>query len=306
MKTSMKLIATLAAASILAGCQTMPRGSFANSKNIMNPITTYKPFSAGQVQTHGVNADYSHAVVADPTGTAASPNVERYELREGDCAGPDCTGVGGRSNHYRERTERGYQPTGLASNIGSEVWYGWDVFFDEKTAKNMTGKFTTALGQIKAGWINKSNVMVNGGCGAPLVMTNYSNSGVRLELHASDVGARITRYQPMSKPKPKDLANKWHRWELQIKWSRGNDGIFNAWFNGEQIANYKGPTYQLCSFEPMMFSQFKTGIYATHKYADMDFDRQNTKPEEMKDVRVVLFDNVSVGKTREELFQSKD
>jgi len=284
----------------------MPRGSFVNGKNIMNPSTTYKPFSAGQVQTLGVKADYSHALVADPTGTATSPNVERYELREGDCAGNDCSGGNNRGNVYRERTERAYQPKGVASNIGSEVWYGWDVFFDEKTAKNMTGRFTTTLGQLKSGWINKSNVMVQGGCGKPLVMTNYSNSGVRLELFASDVGAGITRYQPMSKPKPMDLANKWHRWEFQVKWSRGNDGIFNAWFNGEQIANYKGPTYQTCSFEPMMFSQLKTGIYATHKYAGMDFDRKNTKPEEMKDVRVVLFDNVSVGKTREELFQSKD
>jgi hypothetical protein len=91
---------------MLSGCQTIDRGSFGFFDRSLN------------------NKSYGYQVVDDPTGTAPTAKVERFEVRRGDCGfdsgWSDC-------KNDRERSELSQQKP--RENPGSSYWYGWSIYF---------------------------------------------------------------------------------------------------------------------------------------------------------------------------------
>ena len=93
---------------------------------------------------------------------------------------------------------------------------------------------------------------------------NYPDWGVFVQFHSSvsaagvmgmgidttDAPYRNTIYLSsyVSKTQKKALApapieyGRWYSWRIQLKWSSGSDGFLKWWLDGQQLANWTGPT----------------------------------------------------------------
>ena len=84
---------------------------------------------------------HGYTVIDDPTGSAPTPQVERFEVRPGDCGANrgwnDCTSDRERS----ELSERGGR-----NPVGSTWWYGWSLYVPADTPNVYPTKL--ALGQF--------------------------------------------------------------------------------------------------------------------------------------------------------------
>ena len=297
-----KVIILGAFASFLFGCQTV--------SSEYHGSAPFQTIENSRTLVIGSKKEYSINYVPDPTGKASSSMVERFELRNGDCAGKDCTGQ--QDGSYRERVENNIAMLGKGWGLDSTVWYGFDFYFDTDTAEQFEGhEASTTLGQIKAGFFNNQNIMREGGCGAPLIMTRFHKGLVYVDLTVDGGRGGDADSKPFLVGVVKEMANQWNRWEIQTAWTRKESGLLNVWLNGKQVIAYEGPTYNLCSREPMQFATFKYGVYSTYHpynnwYGKVTRDEPFSNPEVRLDTRVVLYDNISIAKTRDGLFRSGD
>ena len=109
----------------------------------------------------------------------------------------------------------------------------------------------------------------------------------------------------------KDLADKWNRWEIQVKWSRGSDGFYNVYLNGNQVVDYDGITYGLCRSGRFDFAMLKYGMYSGYNGISDWYGKTEKKdfyedPSLLSGTRISYYDNVSIAKSRSELFTIND
>jgi len=234
----------------LAACQTLTldRGNFGGFKRSLN------------------NTSHGYQQIPDPTGSAPTETVERFEVRPGDCGRDsgwsDCA-------NDRERSE--LSESGL-NKTGETYWYGWDIYFPEDYVNIYPTK--VALGQFHQ---RESH---------PVWMFQNADGGYSLD---DQVFGQTRRYHRLIAEK--DLRGKWHRIELQVKWSRERDGFFRVWVNGTQMVNHEGYTLRSKSG-----TYFKYGIYRSFMSRYKHFKKIEEVPGQ-----VVYFANVRRGKTRAEL-----
>jgi len=142
-----------------------------------------------------------------------SPIVERFEVRNGGCAGRDCGGRNGRNYGDRERIELKEDYHQRNTYDGKEYWYTWDIYFP-KDFKSVYPTHAT-FGQFYA-------------------VTEVPYSVVEkqdaLYLRRPTVSGRD--YSTLVKKG--ELRGKWHTFVLHIKWSSDpNIGFFEIWVDGE-------------------------------------------------------------------------
>ena len=197
----------------LGGCQHVDRGSFVAFKRSLNS----KP--------HG------YAVIEDPTGTAPTRLVERFEVRHGDCEADngwsDC-------DRDRERSELSEQKK--RTTRGKSYWYGWSLYLPEDYINVYPTK--VALGQFH---------QVEA---PPVWMFQNSSGGYHLDRQVH--GSTREYFELIDE---ENLRGKWHHIEVNARWSEGADGFFKVWVNGEQKADYSGQTMTA------MKVYFKYGVY---------------------------------------------
>lgn len=159
-----------------------------------------------------------YAVVADPTGSAPVPKVERFEVRPGDCGANsgwnDCTSD-------RERSE--LSEHGDRNPEGATWWYGWSFYIPTDFPNVFPTK--VALGQFHE---EKSHVVW---------MFQNHRDGYHLD---DQVEGHTRRYYELIPDA--ELRGRWHRIEVQARWSRGSDGFFRVWVDGEQKVDHNGQT----------------------------------------------------------------
>ncbi|WP_417812279.1 polysaccharide lyase [Thalassospira alkalitolerans] len=233
----------------LSACQSLSldRGSFGGFKRSLNTTS------------HG------YQQVPDPTGTASTAIVERFEVQPGDC-GRDS----GWSDCAQDR-ERSELSEGSDNHAGSTYWYGWDIYFPDDYPNIYPTK--TALGQFHQ---HKSH---------PVWMFQNGDGGYSLD---DQVFGSTRRYYKLISEK--DLRGKWHRIELQVKWGRNQDGFFKVWVNGNQKVDYTGTTLRSSA------TYFKYGIYRSF----MSRYRAVKKVEDVPG-QIVYYANVRRANTRQEL-----
>ncbi len=193
----------------LSACQTVDRGSFG-------------PFIRSLS-----NTPHGYAVIEDPTGSAPTELVERFEVRPGDCGSDDCA-------NDAERSELKEQY--IFSTLGTTRWYGWSLYVPEDYVNIFPTK--VALGQF-----HQSNSHV-------VWMFQNSSGGYHLD---DQVYGSTRRYYELIDEN--DLRGKWHRIEVHAKWSRKDDGFFKVWVNGEPKVDYSGQTMTAT------ITFFKYGLY---------------------------------------------
>ena len=196
---------------VLIGCSTIDRGNFGHMKRSLS------------------HTSYGHEVIQDPTNKAPTDQVERFELRHGDCSSnqtwSDC-------NNDRERTELSQQGN---NRYGSSSWYGW-YFYVPKSYKNIY-PVKVALGQFH----QRSE--------SPVFMFQNSSGGLVIDRQANGWSMEKKRVI-----KRDELRGKWHRIEVHAKWTRNETGFFRVFVNGQEKYNYQGKTAKKGTY-------FKYGIY---------------------------------------------
>jgi len=195
---------------ILSGCQILNKGSFGPFKRSLN------------------NASYGYSVVPDPTGTAPTEYVERFEVRPGDCSSDsgwsDCA-------NDRERSEL----SGSKDNYpGSEFWYGWSLYIDEDYPNIYPTK--TALAQFH----QKDDY--------PAFMFQNSSGGYWIDRNFGTTTHEVKIIDD------EDFRGRWNKIEVHAKWHE-RDGFFIVYVNGEEKWRYEGQTMTADAV------YFKYGVY---------------------------------------------
>lgn len=210
------------------------------------------------------NKDHGYLIKEDVTGSAPTKLIEVFEVRPGDCfwnrwGWNDC-------DNDRERSELSEKNKETAA--GSEYWYEWNIYFPEEYLNVYPTK--TSLGQFHQ---DKSSV---------IWMFQNSDGGYHLSDQTTNEYYKLIDED--------DLRGKWHKIEIQVKWSKGSDGFFRVWVNGEQKVDLRGQTMNAERV------YFKYGVYRSFlrrykwSYAESEVPTQK-----------VYFSNVKRGYTRDSL-----
>ncbi|NRP96191.1 hypothetical protein XMG59_002310 [Marinobacterium sp. xm-g-59] len=242
-----RLVKTILISGCLAmtGCQTLDKGSFGQFKRSLN------------------NKSYGYSVVPDPTDTAPTEFVERFEVRSGDCSsGPDWSDC----SNDRERSEL----SGPKDNYqGSEFWYGWSLYLPPDYPNIYPTK--TALAQF-----HQKN-------SPPAFMFQNSNGGYWIDRNFGNT----THLHKIIEDD--DLRGKWNRIEVHANWHKKN-GFFVVYVNGQLKWRYEGPTMTSDAV------YFKYGIYRSF----MSRYKIRNSVDEVPP-QVAYFSNVKRSKSREGL-----
>lgn len=213
---------------------------------------------------------YGYQVVPDPTGSAPMPTVERFEVRPGDCGG---TGASDDCKRDRERSE--LSERGGRNPEGMHAWYGWWFYLPADFPDVTPTK--TALGQFHQ---EKAH---------PAWMFEQTPKGLILEDHVT--GPHVRAYPLIDDA---DLRGRWHRIEVEARWSKGADGVLRVWVDGTQKVDHAGPTMDAAKV------YFKYGVYRSFltRY-------KNAKSAEAVPAQVAYYANVRRAPDRDGLAAPK-
>ncbi len=241
---------------VLTGCSTsvsaIDRGSFGTFMRSLN------------------DKSYGYSVIPDPTKSSiehSSPaQVERFEVRDGDCSAnrgwSDC-------DNDRERSE--LSEKSKTTFAGERHWYSWKIYFPEDYVNIYPAK--VALGQFHQ---DRAHVVW---------MFQNADGGYYLD---DQVFGRTRKYYPLISEE--DLRGRWHKVEVDAKWSTSNDGWFRVWINGEQKVDYAGQTMEAKAV------YFKYGLYRSFVSRYKIRHSADVVP-----TQVVLFKDVARAESRAQL-----
>lgn len=177
------------------------------------------------------NKRHGYSVVPDPTGSAPAKQVERFEVRPGDCwrdkVWDDC-------KRDRERSE--LTESKKNTHPGGEYWYGWSIYLPSDWTNVWPTK--VALGQFHQ---LKAHVVW---------MFQNDRGGLFLD---QQVSGRTDRKYPLLEAE--EMAGRWNRIEVHARWSHDADGFLRVYVNGERKVDYSGQTMTAKSL------YFKYGLY---------------------------------------------
>jgi hypothetical protein len=272
--------AALAALFIMTGCVATSTSPGVNVERRSVRILEDRLSSAGR--------SYSYQVLADPTGAAPTPRVERFEIRGGDCSGGDCTArpLNGRMV-TRARTEK-VRVADLRD--GDEGWFGYSVYFPS-AEHTFIESFGSTYGQLLA-------LVELGGDSKPILSldSDFRSRMMTVVL----VEADTTEGKTASK-RSIDLnlgnfgssqfpTDRWISVEVNFKLSTDQDGFIKAYVNGRPIGQLTGRTIL-----PGGYLEYRYGIYqtGTNQFVERHGGTLRDIPPQ-----VVYFSNVTVARTR--------
>jgi len=203
----MKFFISIISVLLISGCASnsinkIDRGSFSQGNRVMN------------------NKLHGYQVISDPTGSAPTPYVERFELRHGDCAVTDNW-----SDCATDR-ERSEIHTGSDNYEGSEYWYGWSLYLPSDTP------YLYTVNQNFGQFHQEGNPR---GCSSFLFEKSVYGFIIdrQVDCKAQQEVEILTEDQ---------LIGKWNKFEINARWSNKDDGYFYIYVNGELKYSYKGRT----------------------------------------------------------------
>jgi hypothetical protein len=275
---------------ILTGCQTTGGTRVSDSQ-----FTSSYQIDGYYTRVQGVYKEYSHNFIPDPTGTASSPNVERIEVRNGDCYNKDCTGknYNGGSGNYRERTEAGIIPKSGNYGYGATIWYGIDLYIPEESVIPLM-RVPTTIVQTMIGK-RKSNHPIKG-----LFNTMTFHLRTNGRMVQAEVAMSKHKQTKLTVAELDDMAGKWTRFEWETHQTDKSDGFVRVYVNGELQFEHKGDS----AFDKGNTAQLKYGIYSN--YSDFTPEYYAKNPDAGAGTRIIYADNPSMAFKREDLFKIND
>lgn len=189
------------------------------------------------------NKRYAYRKIADPTGTAPSNMVERFEVRGGDCPVlGDCKPrpLNGRMVQ-RTRSER-VLLTDLSE--GQEGLFTYHFMFP-RSEFNIVDSIGTTFGQVMANY-SRDN-MSDGG---PIFTfdTNWGHKGSPIYVELNEAikqtgGQRHHTHIPVGNlGRDPSLFDRWHKVDVFFRLSTREDGFMSFAFNGKEMGQFRGRT----------------------------------------------------------------
>jgi len=209
---------------------------------------------------------YGYTLIDDPTGKAPAKQVERFEVRSGDCYFND-----GWSDCERDRERSELSEQGERSPRGTSAWYGWSFYVPEDWPDIYPTK--TVLGQFHQQRAH------------PVWMFLNYNGGLVLDDQSR---GRSKRFVPLIDEQ--NFAGRWHRVEVNAKWEKNASGFMKVWVNGDLKFDYQGKTMTAETV------YFKYGVYRSFVSRYKAKSGQDTVP-----TQAAIFANVRKSLTREGL-----
>jgi hypothetical protein len=248
-----KLILSILSIILISGCATkIDRGSFREG------------FRSNNDKPHG------YLVIADPTGSAPTPYIEKFEVRHGDCGGSrdwdDCTTDRGRSEIH----------TGSDNYEGDEYWYGWSLYLPSDFPH--INPVYTALGQFHQEE------------GPATFLFEKSWRGLIIDRQRDG-----RAQQEVELLTDQELLGKWNKFEIHAKWSRKDDGYFDIYVNGELKYSWKGKTM----YRTVVYQKY--GVYRSFLSRYCLANEKNCSVSKEVPTQIAYYANVKRAKTREGL-----
>lgn len=241
-----------AAATGLASTIALP--SFAQSGG------KYKKARLRLVGTQGARRSYNLKKIADPTGTAPSRKIERFELRGGDCSSKgDCAPRPLNTGRVVTRT-RVEKVLDADLKLGEHGLFRYSVYFPSDQY-NQIDSVSSAFGQVLSAF--KRGQDYNS---FPIFSLTTADGPSDSSLLY--VGLSETRETELEREKHKilnigslhnaKLLDRWIEVQVRFKLSDKKDGFIEATINGRTLGRLTGPTLL-----PHGYLEVRYGIYQT-------------------------------------------
>lgn len=201
-------------------------------------------------EVDGVKRSWSYKKLRDPTGSAPSSRVERFEIRNGDCKGGDC-------RRYSGRIER-HVVTNLSHGESGRFSYN---FYLPSEGYNYLPNVISNLGQVflydkpRSDWDGGPLWMFEAGPGSRKISAKVSTfrkengrliADTKGRYALGDVGRTIQ-------------LDRWHQGIVDFKLASNSNGSVETYLNGKRAMRYKGPTSLEGAVAGMSY-----GIYQNH------------------------------------------
>lgn len=206
-------------ATVLSGCvsanspESIDRGDFGPFKRSLN------------TRSHG------YQLVDDPVAKFPLQQVERFEVRPGDCANSS-----GWSDCKTDRERSEIKETLSRRNIDSTSWYGWNFYVPPDWPTVYPTK--TVLGQFHQ---SQSH---------PVWMFLQQNAGLYLDDQSLGRSTRKILLIPAD-----DFKDQWHRIKVHARWATDETGFIKVWVNNKLLFEHQGKTMTADAV------YFKYGVY---------------------------------------------
>lgn len=264
--------------------------------------------SAGSALTSGAprgyerllsDSDHGFAYVTAPEPVRRGARSERFELRDGDCAGSDCP-------NGRSRTEIRQTSGGLA--LGRETWIGWSFYNATIPSYPRASALKTVFGQWKQNGDQPAALRIQqigrgeanwAACDRAVCTRPDSPSAdvvIDLEALASarNWGPAQNNGYVCALFSMEAQRGQWVDIVLHSNFSAGADGFINAWVNGTQVCRYRGPVIADTAWGGSL--EHRRGIFVNFS------DRWNTtRPGQPKPTLVAYYDEYRTGQQQEDV-----
>lgn len=211
-----------------------------------------------------VNRRYAYRKLSDPTGTAPSKMVERFEVRGGDCPNSgDCTPrpLNGRMVQ-RARSERVLLPD---FSEGEEGLFTYHFLLPSKEF-NIIDSIGTTFGQVMA---NFTRDKMSDGRPIFTFDTNWGHRGSPIYVELNEAGEqeggerRHTHIPVGVLGSDPTLFDRWHRVDVFFRLSTQSDGFLKFVLNGRDMGQFRGRTMM-----PGGGAEVRYGVYqsGTNQY----------------------------------------
>jgi len=160
-------------------------------------------------------------IIEDPTGSAPTNLVERFELRPEDCSKQrhgnksnenDC--ITGRTRIEIYQTDKKHIRKSQLKKKDLEYWYQWYIYFSDEFHLSENANQGSYLGQFLTGDWGESGQ-------GPSFFCSESNG--KFNCLGAEIGDK------------KNLKNKWHKITYNIRWSTKNTGFVKLFHNDKLI-----------------------------------------------------------------------
>ncbi len=219
------------------------------------PVLAQSRIRVLKQEVDGLQRRWSHRTISDPTGSAPTRRIERFELRNGDCKGGDCKALPGPLGpQTRARIERHVVTDLSVGQRGQFVYY---IYFPSAEYSFLPNVITSA-GQIylydnpRSDWDGGPLWLLESDPGSQRLFVKISRfytEGGRLQ---SD---QLRRY-PVGELGRSIPLDQWVQVVVNFGLSPGNDGFVQTYLNGRGVMQYSGPTAL-----PGVVAGYSYGIY---------------------------------------------
>ena len=225
---------------------------------------------------------------------------ERFELRNGDCDGADCS-------LPRARAEIELLEKANPAQIGQNIWYGWSFYNDTVPAFTKENSLRLVFGQWTMGGDQRPIfrfIQLGKGEGKfdqcdPRVCSETGTSQGDLVVQLDDM-ASFNGWENMENDsyicRLFDLTQQRGKWvdlTVNTNFSTGIDGYLRIWVNGNLVCDYSGPVVSPASAKVGKTPGHRRGIYSSWDKRWRQAMSNAPKPR-----LVVYYDEFRTGSTR--------